>query len=55
MKQVIKWIILNIPQIIMICGFLMLSIGTFLISETVGFISTGLLLIVLAWLMFKSD
>jgi len=50
MKLIFKWIALNLPQIILICGFFVLAIGCFLINLPVGFISTGILLIVLAYL-----
>ncbi|KRL40776.1 hypothetical protein [Liquorilactobacillus nagelii] len=50
MKSLFKFYQLNEPQILMICGFLMLSIGAFKTSIIVGWFVTGSLFIVLALL-----
>ncbi|MCI1634561.1 MAG: hypothetical protein LKI22_12100 [Liquorilactobacillus nagelii] len=50
MKNIFKFYQLNEPQILMICGFLMLSIGAFKTSIIVGWFVTGSLFIVLALL-----
>ncbi|MCI1632355.1 MAG: hypothetical protein ABF539_08320 [Liquorilactobacillus nagelii] len=50
MKNIFKFYQLNEPQILMICGFLMLSIGAFKTSVIVGWFVTGSLFIVLALL-----
>ncbi|MFT8747122.1 hypothetical protein [Liquorilactobacillus nagelii] len=49
-KKVFEFYQLNEPQILMICGFLMLSIGAFKISIIVGWFITGSLFIILALL-----
>jgi hypothetical protein len=49
-KNIFKFYQLNEPQILMICGFLMLSIGAFKTSVIVGWFVTGSLFIVLALL-----
>jgi hypothetical protein len=49
-KNIFKFYQLNEPQILMICGFLMLSIGAFKTSIIVGWFVTGSLFIVLALL-----
>jgi hypothetical protein len=49
-KSLFKFYQLNEPQILMICGFLMLSIGAFKTSIIVGWFVTGSLFIVLALL-----
>lgn len=48
MKLILKWIALNLPQFILICGFCLLTLGCFLISNAIGFIAGGISLIVLA-------
>ncbi|MFT9451776.1 hypothetical protein [Liquorilactobacillus ghanensis] len=50
MKKIFKFYQLNEPQILMICGFLMLSIGAFKLSVIAGWLTTGCLFIILALL-----
>ncbi|MFT9003788.1 MAG: hypothetical protein ABF991_03670 [Liquorilactobacillus hordei] len=49
-RYLLKLYSLNEPQILMICGFLMLSIGAFKTSIIVGWFITGGLFIILALL-----
>jgi uncharacterized membrane protein len=49
-KKVFEFYKLNEPQILMICGFLMFSIGAFKTSIVVGWFITGGLFIILALL-----
>jgi hypothetical protein len=49
-KKLFKFYQLNEPQILMICGFLMLSIGAFKTSIIAGWFVTGSLFIILALL-----
>ncbi|GEO78135.1 hypothetical protein [Companilactobacillus mindensis] len=55
MSKLFKWMILNFPQIVLICGFFVLSIGSYFISLPVGLIVSGVSMIILAILMIKSD
>lgn len=55
LNRLFKWIALNMPQFILICGFCLLSIGFFLFSIPIGFIASGISLIVLAVLAYQSD
>ncbi|GAB5055809.1 hypothetical protein COSHB9_01960 [Companilactobacillus alimentarius] len=48
MKLILKWMVLNLPQFILICGFCLISLGCFLFSLPIGFVATGILLIILA-------
>lgn len=50
MKKIVEFYQLNEPQILLICGFLMLSIGAFKISAIVGWLVMGSLFVVLALL-----
>jgi len=55
MKQILKWIALNLPQFILICGFCLLSLGFFLFSIPIGFIASGISLIILAVAAYLSN
>ncbi|WP_278553516.1 hypothetical protein [Companilactobacillus farciminis] len=55
MKLILKWITLNLPQIILICGFCLLSIGCFFINLPAGFIASGISLIALAVVANQSE
>jgi len=55
MRLILKWIALNLPQILIICGFCLLSFGFFLFSIPIGFITSGISLIILAVVAYKSD
>ena len=55
MKSIFKWIALNLPQILLICGFFVFSTGWYFINLPIGLIVTGVSLIVLALLIMKSD
>jgi len=55
MSKLFKWIALNLPQIVLICGFFMISIGSYFISLPIGLIVSGFSMIILAILMIKSD
>ncbi|WDT64719.1 hypothetical protein NV391_06885 [Companilactobacillus crustorum] len=55
MSKLFKWITLNLPQIVLICGFFVLSIGSYFIGLPVGLIVSGVSMIILSILMIKSD
>lgn len=55
MKNIFKWIALNLPQILLICGFFVFSTGWYFINLPIGLIVTGVSLVVLALLIMKSD
>ena len=54
-SNLFKWIALNMPQFILICGFCLLSIGFFLFTIPIGFIASGISLIILAVVAYQSD
>jgi hypothetical protein len=53
--KLFKWIALNMPQFTLICGFCLLSLGFFLFSIPIGFIASGISLIVLAVVAYLSN
>jgi len=55
MKNIFKWIALNLPQILLICGFFVISIGSYFIGLPIGLIVSGVSMIILSILMIKSD
>jgi len=55
LKKVFKWILLNLPQILLICGFCLVTIGFFLLLIPAGYMAAGLSLIILAILSYKSE
>ncbi|WP_157060467.1 hypothetical protein [Companilactobacillus futsaii] len=55
MKNIFKWIALNLPQFLLICGFFVFSIGWYFVNLPAGLIATGISLIILAFLIIKSD
>ena len=54
-NKLFKWITLNMPQFTLICGFCLLSIGFFLFSISIGFIASGVSLIILAVVAYLSN
>jgi hypothetical protein len=55
MKNIFKWIALNLPQILLICGFFVFSTGWYFINLPIGLIVSGVSMIILSILMIKSD
>ncbi|GBG94970.1 hypothetical protein LFYK43_14290 [Ligilactobacillus salitolerans] len=49
-KLVYKFWSLNEPQVLMICGFCMLSVGAFKLSDIAGWFVSGSLVVILALL-----
>lgn len=50
LKLLQKFWSINEPQVLMICGFSMLSIGAFKLSEIAGWFVSGSLVVILALL-----
>jgi len=55
MKNIIKWLFINFPQILLICGFFVLIIASFMFSTIFGLISFGVVLIIFSILLEISD
>ncbi len=50
LSVIFDWLIINVPQILLICGFLLLAVAGFKINTIAGLIVSGIELIVIAYL-----
>lgn len=54
-KNLIKLIVINIPAILMIVGFVLIVIAFFKISQIAGLLASGVFLVILAILLVWGD